>query len=80
MSLEVSTATVKDPQVSSSNESIPELIDLGKEEDVPPLLPPKRANRPTTLELDKKMTSPAERPLIPPPPSPKVRLGKGPLQ
>ena len=80
MSLEGNTATVKDPQVSSSDESIPELIDLGKEEDVPPLLPPKRANHPSTLGLDKKMIALAERPLVPPPPSPKVRLGKGPLQ
>ena len=40
-SLKGNTATVKDPQVSSSDESIQELIGLGKEEDAPPSLPPK---------------------------------------
>ena len=67
LSLEGNTATAKDSQVSSSDKSVPELIDLGKEEDVPPSLLPKKANRPTTLGLDKKMAAPAERPPIPPP-------------
>ena len=67
LSLEGNTATAKDSQVSSSDESVPELIDLGKEEDTLPSLPPKKANRPNTLGLDKKMAAPAERPPIPPP-------------
>ena len=46
LSLEGNTATAKDSQVSSSDESIPELIDLGKEEDMPPSLPPKKVNCP----------------------------------
>ena len=51
LSLKGNTATVKDPQVSSSDESIPELIDLGKKEDAPPSLPPKRVKCPTTLGI-----------------------------
>ena len=50
LSLKGNTATVKDPQVSSSDESIPELIDLGKEEDAPPLLPPTRLSTSTTMQ------------------------------
>ena len=80
LSLEGNIATAKDSQVSSSDESIPELIDLGKEEDAPPPLPPKRVNHPTPLGLDEKMATTAERSPIPLPPSPKVRLGKGLLQ
>ena len=53
-------------QVSSSDESIPELIDLGKEEDAPPSLPPKRVKCPTTLGLDKKMATTTRGSLIPP--------------
>ena len=55
-------------QVSSGEESIPELIDLREEEEVPPSSPLKRAHHPTTLGLDKKMTVPGERPPIPPTP------------
>ena len=44
----------------SGEESIPELINLRKEEEVPPPSSPKRAQHSTTLELDKKMTAPAE--------------------
>ena len=80
LSLKGSTATAKDPQVSSSDESIPELIDLGKEEDASPSLPPKRVKCPTTLGLDKKMATTAEGSQFPLPPSLKVKLEKGPLQ
>ena len=41
----------EDPQGSSGEESMPELIDLGEEEEVPPPSQPKRADRPTTLKL-----------------------------
>ena len=67
LSLEGNTATTKDSQVSSSDKSIPELIDLANEEDAPPSLPPKKANCTNMLGLDKKMVAPAERPPIPPP-------------
>ena len=76
LSLKGNTATVKDPQVSSSDESIPELIDLGKEEDAPPSLSPKRVKRPTTLGLDKKMATTAEGSPIPPPSFSKGKAGK----
>ena len=76
LSLKGNTATVKDPQVSSSDESIPELIDLGKEEDAPPSLPPKRVKCPTTLGLDKKMATTAEGSLITPSPFSKGKAGK----
>ena len=76
MSLKDNTATAKDIQVSSNDESVPELIDLGKGEDVPPSLPPKRVKHPTILGLDKKMATTAERSPIPPPLSPKVKLEK----
>ena len=58
-------------------ESIPELIDLREEEEVPPPSPPKRAHCPTTLGLDKKITTPAERPQFLLPPFPKVKLRQG---
>ena len=77
LSLKGNAATAKDPQVSSSNESIPELIDLGKEEDAPPSLPPKRVKHPTTLGLDKKMATTAGRSPIPPPHFSKGKAGKG---
>ena len=76
LSLKGNTATVKDPQVSSSDESIPELIDLGKEEDAPPSLPPKRVKYPTTLGLDKKLATTAEGSPIPLPPFSKGKAGK----
>ena len=76
LSLKGNTATVKDPQVSSSDKSIPELIDLGKEEDAPPSLPPKRVKCPTTLGLDKKMATTAEGSPIPPPLFSKGKAGK----
>ena len=60
------SASAEDSQVPSGEESIPELINLREEEEVPPLSPPKRAHHPTTLGLDKKMIAPAERPPIPP--------------
>ena len=40
LSLKGNTTTAKDLQVSSSDEFIPELVDLGKEEDAPLSLPP----------------------------------------
>ena len=43
-----------DSQVSSDDESIPELIDLREEEEVSPPSPPKKANCPTTLRLYEK--------------------------
>ena len=74
--LEGNTATAKDSQVSSSDESIPELIDLGKEEDVPPSLPPKRVKCPTTLGLDKRMATTVDRSPIPLSPFSKGKAGK----
>ena len=62
--LKGNTASAEDPRVSSSDESIPELIDLREEEGVPP----KRINHPTTLEMNKKMAVMAERTPIPPSP------------
>ena len=62
------SASAEDSQVPSGEESIPELINLREEEEVPPPSPSKRAHCPTTLGLDKKMTAPAERPPIPPTP------------
>ena len=79
LSLEGNTATAKDSQVSSSDESIPVLIDLQKEEDTQPSLPLKKAKCPTTLGLDKKMAAPAERPLIPLPPFSKGKVGIPPI-
>ena len=49
----------------SGKESIPELIDLREEEEVPPTSPLKWAHHPTTVGLDKKMTAQAEGPPIP---------------
>ena len=48
-------------QDSSGEESMPELIDLGEGEEVPPLSQPKRANCPTTLELHGKMVVTSEK-------------------
>ena len=76
LSLEGNTATAKDSQVSSSDESVPELIDLGKEEDVPPSLPPKRVKCPTTLGLEKKMATTAGRSPISFPHFSKGKAGK----
>ena len=60
--LKGNTASVEDSQVSSSDEPIPELIDLREEEDVPP----KRANHPTTLRLHNKIAVTAEKlPVLP---------------
>ena len=72
LSLEGNTAATRDSQVSSSD-------DLGKEEDAPPSLPPKRVKHPT-LGLDKKMATTAEITPILIPPSPKVKLEIGLLQ
>ena len=71
------SASAEDSQVPSGEESIPELINLREEEEVPPPSPPKQAHCPTTLGLDKKMTAPAERPPIPPTPISKVKLRQG---
>ena len=75
-SLKGNAATVKDPKVSSSDESIPEVIDLAKEEDAPPSLPPKRVKHPTTLGLGEKMETTAEGSPIPPPHFSKGKAGK----
>ena len=65
--LKGNTASAEDPQVSSSDQSIPELIDLREEEGVPP----KRINHPTTLGLNKKMAVTVEKTPILPSPIPK---------
>ena len=65
--LKGNTTPAEDPQASSSEESIPELIDLREEEGVPP----KRINHPTTLGLNKKMAVMAKKTPIPPSPFPK---------
>ena len=65
--LKGNTAFTEDSQASSSDESIPELIDLREGEDVPP----KRANHPTTLGLNKKMAVMVEKTPIPHSPFPK---------
>ena len=63
-------ASAKDSQVSSGDESIPELIDLREEEEVPPPSPPKKANHPTTLGLHEKIAVTTEKPpVFPFPPS-----------
>ena len=64
-------ASAEDSQVSSGDESIPELIDLREEEEVPPPSPPKKANRPTTLGLHKKIAVTTEKPPVFPFPPPK---------
>ena len=64
--LKGNTAPAVDPQASSSDESIPELIDLREEEGVPP----KRINHPTTLGLNKKMAFMTEKTPTPPSPFP----------
>ena len=51
----------ENPQGSSGKESMPELIDLGEGEEMPPPSQPKRANRPTTLKLHGKMVTPSEK-------------------
>ena len=62
-------ASAKDPQVSKGDESIPELINLREEEEVSPLPPPKKANRPTTLGLHEKTAVTTEKlPVLPFPP------------
>ena len=51
----------EDPQGSSGEESMPELIDLGKGEETPTPSQPKRAARPTTLKLHKTMATTSEK-------------------
>ena len=51
----------EDSQDSSGEESIPELIDLREGEEVPPPSLSKRANRPTTLGLHKKIAVTSEK-------------------
>ena len=57
--------------MSSGDESIPELIDLREEEEVPPPSPPKKANCPTTLGLHEKIAVTTEKPPVFPFPPPK---------
>ena len=64
-------ASAKDSQVSSGDESIPELVDLREEEEVPPPSSPKKANCPTTLGLHKKIAVTTEKPPVFPFPPPK---------
>ena len=55
--------------MSSGDESVPELIDLREEEEVPLPSPPKKANRPTTLGLHEKIAVTTEKlPVFPFPP------------
>ena len=54
-------APAEDSQESSGEESIPELIDLREEEEVPPPSPLKRAHHSTTLELPEKTAAAAEK-------------------
>ena len=61
-------ASAKDLQVSSGDESIPELIDLREKEEVPPPSPPKKANHPTTLGLHKNIAVTEKPPVFPFPP------------
>ena len=63
-------ASAKDSQVSSGDESIPELIDLREEEEVPQPSPPKKANCRTTLGLHKKIAVTTEKPPVFPFPPP----------
>ena len=64
-------ASAKDSQVSSGNESIPELIDLREGEEVPPPSLSKKANHPTTLGLHVKIAVTSEKLLVFPFPPPK---------
>ena len=62
-------ASAKDSQVSTGDESIPELINLREKEEVSPLPPPKKANCPTTLGLHEKTAVTTEKlPVLPFPP------------
>ena len=61
----------EDSQESSGEESIPELINLRMREEVPPSLS-KKANRPTTLGLHKKIVVTSEK--LPAFPSPLSRI------
>ena len=51
----------EDLQGSSSEESMPELINLGEGEEMPPPSQPKKANCPTTLELPRKRAVTSEK-------------------
>ena len=51
----------EDLQGSSGEESMPELIDLGGGEEMPPPSQPKRADRPTTLKIHRKMATTSEK-------------------
>ena len=62
-------ASAEDSQMSSDDESIPELIDLREEEEVLPPSPPKKANCRTTLELHERIAVTSEKlPVFPFPP------------
>ena len=62
-------ASAEDSQVSSGDESIPELIDLREGEEVPPPSLSKKANHPTTLGLHEKIAVISEKlPIFPFPP------------
>ena len=58
----------EDSQDSSGEESIPELINLGEGEEVPPPSLSKKANRPTTLGLHKKVVTSEKLPAFSSPP------------
>ena len=51
----------EDSPGSSGEESMPELIDLGEAEEMPPPSQPKRADHPTTLKLHGKMATTSEK-------------------
>ena len=51
----------EDPQGSSGEESMPELIDLGEGEEMPPTSQLRRADHPTTLKLHEKMATTSEK-------------------
>ena len=51
----------EDPQGSSGEGSMPELIDLGEGGEMPPPSQPKRADHPTTLKLHGKMATTSEK-------------------
>ena len=59
--LEGKNPPAEDPQDSSGEKSIPELIDLREGEEVPPPSLPKKANCPTTLGLHKKIAVTSEK-------------------
>ena len=67
--LKEKNSPVEDPQGSSSEELMPELINLGEGEEMPPPSQPKRASCPTTLDLHGEMATTPEKLLAFPFPS-----------